>query len=170
MPSCSSIFFKASPNSWSILARRRSAYSIIVTSHPNLLNMDAISTPITPPPIITILSGFSCKDNASVELMIRFLSMVTPGTVAGLEPVAMINFFAPRDSRSPADVAISTVELLRKEAVPWITVTLFFFIRKFSPCVFCNTTLSLRAYSRSKSTDSPATWIPCAAKWCCASS
>ncbi|MNQ82217.1 hypothetical protein D3C85_972640 [compost metagenome] len=84
------IFLSSFPKSLSIVGIRLSKYSIIVISTPIRAYIEAISTPITPPPIITMLFGFSGSESASVEVIILFLSISTPGIVAGLEPVAII--------------------------------------------------------------------------------
>ena len=65
----------------------RGSASTIVTSAPKLLNTDANSTPITPPPRTTTRSGTSSSRIASLLVMIR-PPMSRPGSVLANEPVA----------------------------------------------------------------------------------
>ncbi len=55
----------------SSLGTSRGSASTIVTSEPKLLNTDANSTPMTPPPRITIRCGTESSRMASVLVMIR---------------------------------------------------------------------------------------------------
>ena len=66
-------------NSSSFGTNRGSA-STTVTSAPKLLNTDANSTPMTPPPRITIRSGTESSRMASLLVMIR-PPMSSPGSV-----------------------------------------------------------------------------------------
>ena len=50
---------------------RRGSASTMVTSAPKLLNTDANSTPITPPPSTTTLRGTSSSRSASLLVMTR---------------------------------------------------------------------------------------------------
>ena len=45
--------------------------------------------------------GSLARERASVEVMIRFLSISINGREPGLEPVAMMMFFAPRWYTAP---------------------------------------------------------------------
>jgi hypothetical protein len=76
---------------------RRGSNSIIVTSLPKRLKIDANSTPTAPLPRITIDFGTSRKPIASSLVMMRWRSISTPGTLRGCEPVAtMISRLATR--------------------------------------------------------------------------
>ena len=66
----------------------------IITSAPKRLYTDPNSRPITPPPITTKCFGISGSFKASVEVIIRFLSISTPGNLLGLLPVAITIFLA----------------------------------------------------------------------------
>ena len=71
-------------------------YSITVTSVPKRAYTDPSSRPITPPPITTIDFGSLARERASVEVIIRFLSISINGSVLGFEPVAMMTCFAAK--------------------------------------------------------------------------
>jgi hypothetical protein len=74
--------------------------------------------PITPPTMIIMSSGTLGRFNASVEVMMRFLSIVTPGTEDGLEPVAMIILAASIFSVFPLSPAMEMVLRLSNEPCP----------------------------------------------------
>ena len=59
---------------------------------PNRAYTEPSSKPMTPPPIIIRCLGISENFNASVEVIILFLSTVIPFNVEGFDPVAKIIF------------------------------------------------------------------------------
>ena len=67
-----------------------SVYSITETFAPKRAYTEPNSNPITPPPIITKCFGTSVMFNASVLVIMRFLSIAKPGNEAGFDPVAII--------------------------------------------------------------------------------
>ncbi len=67
---------------------------MIVTLQPSVLYNVAISTPITPPPTITIVLGTSASSSAPVLSMHCFASIPGIGGIAGTDPVAIINLSA----------------------------------------------------------------------------
>ena len=76
---------------------------MIVTWLPNRRKIDANSTPTAPLPRMTIDFGTSRSPIASSLVMIRLRSISTPGTLRGVEPVAMtISFDADRLCFSPS--------------------------------------------------------------------
>jgi hypothetical protein len=84
------------------------------------------SRPITPPPITTMCLGTSVMFNASVEVIILFLSIGRNGKLVGLEPVAMITFLAVICSVLPSFLVILTVFLSTNEPKPSKLSILFF--------------------------------------------
>ena len=144
----------------SIVGRILGAYSTTDTWAPKRRYTWPSSKPITPPPMTIRCLGISRRLKASVEVITRSLSIVIKGKAEGLEPVAMIKFFAESVSLSAPCTCSSTGET--NDAFPWNTSTLFFFIRKLIPCVFWSTTACLRATIFGKSTlISPEISIPC---------
>ena len=85
-----STFLSSLPKDLSILGMSPSAYSITVTSAPNLPYTEPNSKPITPPPITIKRLGTSVKLKASVEVIILSLSTETKGNDEGFEPVAIM--------------------------------------------------------------------------------
>ncbi|MNI45517.1 hypothetical protein D3C73_999440 [compost metagenome] len=84
------------------------------------------SKPITPPPITTIVFGTSLMFKASVEVMMRFLSIGKNGKAVGLEPVAIITFLADKVSVVPSALVTRMVFLSTKEPTPSKESILFF--------------------------------------------
>jgi dihydrolipoamide dehydrogenase len=82
--------------------------SITDTSAPKRRYTCPNSKPITPPPIITKCFGISFSFRASVEVIILSLSKVINGKDEGLEPVAIMVFFA----------SISSKEALKLKEIP----------------------------------------------------
>ena len=68
----------------------RSRNSTTVTSLPSRLHTEPSSSPITPAPTTSNRLGTSFSAMAPVEETICFSSMVTPGSGATSEPVAMM--------------------------------------------------------------------------------
>ncbi|MCY1283855.1 hypothetical protein D9M69_291110 [compost metagenome] len=67
----------------------RSRNSTTVTCAPSRRHTEPSSRPITPAPITTRCLGTSGRDSAPVESRMRWLSISTPGSGVGSEPVAM---------------------------------------------------------------------------------
>ena len=63
----------------SIADKIEGEFSITSISVPNLPYTEPNSRPITPPPIMSIFLGISFNSNASVEVIMRFLSGSIPG-------------------------------------------------------------------------------------------
>lgn len=102
------------------------AYSITDTFAPRRAYTDPNSNPITPPPITIRCLGISCKLRASVEVMIRFLSIGKNGKAVGLEPVAIITFLVVNCSVVPSAFVTLMVFLSINEPTPSKVSTLFF--------------------------------------------
>ena len=68
----------------------RSRNSTTVTSLPSRFQTEPSSSPITPAPTTSSFLGTAVSDSAPVEETICFSSMVTPGSGATSEPVAMM--------------------------------------------------------------------------------
>ena len=111
-----------------------SRYSTTVTCAPSRPQTEPSSSPITPPPITTILPGTLSSSSAPVLSTTTFWSTVTPGSGVTDDPVAMTTFFAVT-VRSPT----LTLCALSKEARPLIQSTLFFLNRNSIPPVNCLT-------------------------------
>ena len=77
--------------------------------------------------------GTSFNFKASVEVMIRSLSIVIKGNEEGFEPVAMIIFLASKVSEVPSAFATATCVASTKEPKPSKTVTLFLSIKYLTP-------------------------------------
>ncbi len=84
------------------------AYSITVTSAPKRAYTEPNSKPITPPPITIKCLGTSFNFKASVEVMIRSLSIFIKGRLAGFEPVATMIFIPSITSDEPSFLVIFT--------------------------------------------------------------
>ncbi len=77
----------------SSVGKMRSAYSITVILTPKSFSMDAHSIPMTPPPTIIMDWGRRSSSNASSDVRIYVPSASKPGSIFGLEPIAIINCF-----------------------------------------------------------------------------
>ena len=104
--------------------------SITVTGFPREANNVANSMPITPPPIITKLSGSSVIESTSSEVMTFSPSMPGIGGRAGALPVARISLsnviFSPSTSRVCSSTSFPK---------PFMT---------FTPCAFSSPAMPLR--------------------------
>ena len=83
--------------------------------------------------------------NASVLVMMRFLSTSMKGNVLGLDPVATMTCLAPMCVALPLSGVTSMVWASTNEPTPWCTSMLFFFIKKLMPSVVWATTSPFRA-------------------------
>ena len=148
MPSCfmmsssrPAISASSAGNIWGIISR-------IVTFAPILWNIWANSSPITPPPMITILCGSCSMVRASSLVMTPGSSIPLMGTLDGLAPVAMMIlslFISSPVSTTPTVLGPIMVP------VPLITLILFFLIKEVTPPTSCLTTISFRLTTAEKS-------------------
>ena len=136
------IIFRFWEISLSMLARMRSSASTTVTRQPRALNTEANSMPITPPPMMTRLWGSLSQSSSSSLVTTPGKSAPGIGGTAGVEPVAMRMCSV---SSSVPSGSTRTRPESTMEAEPWITVTLFAFIREAMPPRSCSTTAFLRA-------------------------
>ena len=88
------IFAHSLRTSPSMPGRIWSRNSTTMTLAPSRRQTEPSSSPITPPPITTIVSGTLSSSSAEVESRIVSWSISTPGSGVTLEPVAMTKFFA----------------------------------------------------------------------------
>ncbi|MCY1521520.1 hypothetical protein D9M68_563350 [compost metagenome] len=134
------VFFNTRCNSLprppSIVPIIEGIYSITDTFVPSLAYTEPSSKPITPPPITTMVFGTSLIFKASVEVIMRFLSIGKNGKAVGLEPVAIITFLAVRVSVVPSLFVTNTVFLSTKEPKPSKASILFFLNKYVIPAVF----------------------------------
>ena len=100
------------------MGNKVAANSITSISLPKRLNTEPNSKPITPAPITNIFLGISFMFNASVEVIIRFLSGSIPGKKLGFDPVAMMMFFAVITVSEPSSLFTETEFLSTKEPKP----------------------------------------------------
>ena len=124
---------------------------------------------MTPPPMTTMDLGNLGKLNASVLVMMRFLSTSMKGNVLGFEPVATMTCFAPIWVASPLSGVTAMVWASTNDPTPWCTSMLFFFIKKLMPSVVWATTSPFRAIIWGKSNDKLPTSMPwvanCSLAW-----
>ncbi len=107
----------------------RSRYSTTSTSAPRRRQTEPSSSPITPAPITTSFFGTPESTSAPVEDTIVFSSIVTPGSVATSEPVAMTIALASRVSVEPSSLRTSTRPGAVMTPSPWKASILFFLKR-----------------------------------------
>ena len=129
--------------STSMPGRMRSRYSTTVTSAPRRRQTEPSSRPITPAPTTIIFAGTLDSSSAPVEETTIFSSMVTPGSGATSEPVAMTTFLVSRTCFEPSSAVTSTLPAATIEPVPKKASTLFFLSRKATPCTLAPTVSSL---------------------------
>ncbi len=108
--------------SWSMNEMGRSCASTSVTCVPRRANIDAYSTPITPPPTTTSARGRVRSDTMSSLVKISDPSVVHPGGTRARVPVAMRTWSAVM-RRSPERPSTSSVCASTKLAEPLISVT-----------------------------------------------
>jgi hypothetical protein len=80
--------------------------------------------------------GTSVRFNASVEVMMRFLSIGRKGNAVGFEPVAIITFLVLNSSTLPSSAVTLIVFLSTKDPTPWKLSILFFLNKNVIPAVF----------------------------------
>mmetsp|Transcript_39869 Transcript_39869/g.40661 ORF Transcript_39869/g.40661 Transcript_39869/m.40661 type:complete len:205 (-) Transcript_39869:496-1110(-) len=99
------ILNKFEESSLSIVGVIESRNSITVTSVPNRLQTDPISSPITPPPITAIVLGILSSTRAPVESTIFFPSLSTGQGGRGLtsDPTARMMLFPVISCEPPVD-------------------------------------------------------------------
>ena len=131
--------------------RNAGSASSTVTAAPRRRHTLPISRPMTPAPTTPRRAGTSRSASAPALSRIRSLSMATPGSARGFEPVATITCCATTvaavapSTRTCQPVAASPPA---NEPTPWKNATLFFLNRYRMPSLFCATTRSLRASMR----------------------
>ncbi len=141
MPFLTSSFLRASDTSLSISGKMLAIFSIMVTLLPKVENIEANSTPITPPPIIAISVGSSVKDNISVLVKIPSPSKPFMGGITVVAPVAIMILFV-LIIFSPSPVFTKTLFLSIMLPMPWITFTPFVLSNCFTPMASLLTILS----------------------------
>ena len=113
----------------------RSRYSTTVTSLPKRRHTEPSSRPITPAPITTRCLGASGRASAPVESRMRWLSIVTPGSGVGSEPVAITMSLACNSRTLPSARVTVTLPGPFKRPQPLIHSTLFLRNRNSIPLV-----------------------------------
>ena len=124
-------------------ARMSGNISTMVTFEPSALNMQASSTPITPPPTQMMLSGVLGKFQHVSLLITLFPSMPGKGGKSGTDPVARIILSALNCSCDPSFFVTVTFRDASTVPNPSKTSTLLPFINVPTPDVMRLTTLSL---------------------------
>ena len=109
----------------------------MVTRMPRDENTDANSAPITPPPIISRLSGACCSPNSPSLVRTPGSSSPSMGRFMGFEPEASSTCvpFSTRLSSSPSHPVTSTVLSACRVPVPLTSVTLFALKSCSTPCL-----------------------------------
>ena len=115
--------------------KKLSSASRIVTCDPSLFQILATSKPITPAPITAKSLGTSEKFRASFEETICTLPSSILGKLIGLDPVAIIIFFASNSLSVPSSKATRTLPFEIKEAQPCSDSTLFNLNKPLTPFV-----------------------------------
>ena len=163
LPNCFASSFAASASSCGISV---SSISMIVTSEPKRLKIDANSQPMMPPPRTTSRRGTSVWARRPVESTQRSHSSPGIGGRSGNEPVATI---AERKvTSSPPSTARVFASL--NDPVPFTHSTPFALKRPATPLVICLTTPAFHSFAAAKSSCGSATCTPIFGKlslaWC----
>ena len=117
--------------------------STTVTFVPRRDQTEAISRPMIPPPMTSMVSGIFSRAMAPVLVMTRFSSTSRPGKGVASEPVAMRKFLPLTLVSPPSLRAILTSFSLTKEPAPLMYSTPFFLRRNSTPLVRPLTDVSL---------------------------
>uniref|UniRef100_A0A1Y1JWY8 Uncharacterized protein n=1 Tax=Photinus pyralis TaxID=7054 RepID=A0A1Y1JWY8_PHOPY len=144
--------------------------STTVTLVPSRDHTEAISRPMMPPPMTTMVSGICSRAMAPVLVMTRFSSISRPGKGVASEPVAMRMFF-PRTVVSPPSLRATLISFsLTNEPAPLMYSTPFFFRRNSTPFVRPVTAVSLAfmklaRFSLTSPTSIPRFFVSCKIWW-----
>ncbi len=102
--------------------------------------------------MMTMDFGWDDSDIASVLVMTRVRSIVTPGSDRGLAPVAMMTWSARRVSAAVPPARTSTIPGPASRPFPGMRSIPFFFIRYSTPLTILSDTPLLRLMILPKST------------------
>jgi hypothetical protein len=159
-------FAKSLPASFamapSAAPRNAGSASSTVTSAPSRRQTLPISSPMTPAPTTPRRFGTAGIARAPALSSTRTLSIGTPGSARGFDPVATITCFAASSAGfAPATASFHrSPSLPANDPTPWKNATLFFLNRYRMPSLFWATTRSLRASIFATSIVRPATPMP----------
>src|SRR5215475_3317686 len=161
-PNCLASSFEASSSSWGISL---GSISMIVTSVPKRLKIEANSQPMMPPPRMTSRLGTSVWPSRASESMQRGESSPSIGGQSGDEPVATIALLKVTSSPPSTPIVFASVNL----PVPPTHSTPFDLNRLATPDVIWLTTCDFHSFAVGKSSVGGPTWTPSLPNVCSAS-